>query len=77
VRWSFGDSSRPLVAAKASSAATTTQTAPGGTVVYITKTGECYHRAGCRYLSRSCIPIPLAKAKAEGYRPCSVCDPPQ
>ena len=77
VHWSFGDSSRPFVAAKAGSSTSTVQSASGATIVYITKTGKCYHRAGCRYLSRSCIPIPLAKAKAEGYRPCSVCDPPQ
>ena len=62
---------------QASAPATSTQTASGSTIVYITATGHCYHRLGCRYLSKSCIPITLAKAKAEGYRPCSVCDPPQ
>ena len=36
--------------------------------VYITKTGECYHSAGCRYLSKSCIPISLSAAK-QSYRP--------
>jgi competence protein ComEC len=77
VHWSFGDSSKPFVMAKASAPAASTQTAKGGTIVYITATGSCYHRLGCRYLSKSCIPITLAKAKAEGYRPCSVCDPPQ
>ena len=49
----------------------------GGTTVYITETGECYHRGDCRYLSHSKIPISLKDAKAQGYRPCSVCDPPQ
>lgn len=44
--------------------------------VYITRTGSKYHSEGCRYLSRSCIPIDLSKAKSEGYSPCSVCDPP-
>ncbi|BCS85433.1 hypothetical protein prwr041_13260 [Prevotella herbatica] len=44
--------------------------------VYITKTGSKYHSDGCRYLSRSCIPINLSEAKFEGYDPCSVCDPP-
>lgn len=43
--------------------------------VYITKTGSKYHCDGCRYLSRSCIPISLSEAKSEGYAPCSVCDP--
>ncbi len=44
--------------------------------VYVTRTGKCYHRAGCRYLSRSKIPMPLRKAK-QRYRPCSVCNPPR
>ena len=45
-------------------------------IVYITKTGSKYHRAGCRYLSQSCIPIKLSDAIAQGYTPCSVCNPP-
>jgi micrococcal nuclease len=45
--------------------------------VYITKTGNKYHRAGCKYLKKSCIPISLEEAKAKGYAPCSVCNPPQ
>ena len=77
VHWSFESSRKPFTGARASTSAATTQTSSGGTIVYITATGDCYHRAGCRYLSKSKIPITLAKAKAEGYRPCSVCDPPQ
>ena len=46
-------------------------------IVYVTKTGKKYHRDGCRYLSRSRIPISLKDAKANGYTPCSVCRPPQ
>jgi hypothetical protein len=46
-------------------------------IVYVTRTGHKYHRAGCRYLSRSQIPISLSDAKAEGYTPCSVCNPPE
>ncbi|MBE0418065.1 MAG: thermonuclease family protein [Coriobacteriia bacterium] len=45
--------------------------------VYVTNTGEKYHRDGCRYLSKSKIPISLADAKAQGYEPCKVCKPPQ
>ncbi|MCL6548970.1 MAG: hypothetical protein K6T30_08675 [Alicyclobacillus sp.] len=45
--------------------------------VYVTNTGTKYHREGCRYLSQSCIPISLADAKARGYTPCSVCNPPR
>jgi len=33
----------------------------GSTTVYATRTGQCYHRAGCRYLSKSKIPIALAE----------------
>lgn len=43
--------------------------------VYITRTGSKYHRAGCRYLSKSMIPISLEEA-AISYGPCSVCNPP-
>lgn len=43
--------------------------------VYITQTGSKYHRDGCRYLSRSQIPIDLDDAIAQGYDACSVCNP--
>jgi hypothetical protein len=46
------------------------------TTVYITRTGEKYYSAGCRYLARSQIPISLSDAKSRGYTPCSVCCPP-
>ena len=42
--------------------------------VYVTKTGKQYHRAGCRYLKRSKISIPLDQAKST-YTACSVCRP--
>ena len=45
--------------------------------VYITDTGKKYHRDGCRYLNKSKHAISLSDAKAQGYEPCSVCDPPQ
>ena len=44
--------------------------------VYITRTGEKYHRDGCRYLSRSKIKISLSNAKRY-YDPCKVCKPPR
>ena len=44
--------------------------------VYITRTGKKYHRAGCRYLSKSQSPISLTDARAR-YSPCSVCNPPK
>jgi competence protein ComEC len=75
VTWTFSRTSKPVTSAGSSSGGGSTP-APSGTTVYITNTGECYHAAGCRYLSHSCIPISLADAKAQGYRPCSVCKPP-
>jgi len=50
--------------------------APPEITVYITKTGKKYHRWGCRYLRKSCIPISLTEAKRRGYTPCKVCKPP-
>lgn len=44
-------------------------------IVYITKTGEKYHRDGCQYLRKSQIEITLSEAKSLGYTPCSVCKP--
>lgn len=48
-----------------------------GTVVYITETGEKYHREHCQYLSRSKIPISLEDALSQGYERCSRCKPPR
>ena len=84
--WTFAKSSKPVTTAGGSSSAggggsgsTATRSgssSSGGTTVYITETGECYHRGDCRYLSHSKIPISLKDAEARGYRPCSVCKPP-
>lgn len=43
-------------------------------VVYITKTGKCYHASYCGYL-KSKIQTTVKQAKALGYRPCSRCNP--
>ncbi len=48
---------------------------PASQVVYITNTGEKYHRDGCRYL-KSRIETTLGAAVAQGYEPCKVCNPP-
>lgn len=47
----------------------------GDETVYITKTGTKYHRAGCRYLSKSAIQIEKDEAIRQGYTACSVCKP--
>ena len=41
--------------------------------VYVTNYGNKYHRAGCRYLKKSQIPMSLSEAKRQGYTACSVC----
>jgi len=64
------------VAPKAVSQPTPPPTQKKDVTVYVTRTGEKYHRDGCRYLSKSRIPTSLSEAKAEGYGPCSVCNPP-
>jgi hypothetical protein len=43
--------------------------------VYITKTGEKYHRDGCQYLRQSKISISKSDAVNAGYTPCSRCNP--
>jgi hypothetical protein len=52
------------------------QPAPAPVLVYITRTGEKYHRGTCRYLAKSKIEVTLVDAKRH-YTPCSVCKPPQ
>lgn len=42
--------------------------------VYITSTGEKYHRKSCRYCNGSCTPIPLSRA-ISAYSACKVCKP--
>ena len=49
----------------------------GDTIVYITRTGECYHRGSCRYLAKSKYEITLEEAVVRGYRACKVCEPPE
>ncbi|MCX5633410.1 MAG: thermonuclease family protein [Phycisphaerae bacterium] len=45
-------------------------------IVYVTKSGTKYHSQGCRFLSKSSIPMKLKEAKGK-YSPCGVCKPPQ
>ena len=40
-----------------------------------TTSGSKYHKVGCRYLSRSKIPISINEAQESGLSPCSVCKP--
>jgi hypothetical protein len=45
--------------------------------VYITNTGEKYHRGTCHYLSKSKNAIELQEAINQGYGACKICKPPQ
>ena len=58
------------------SSATTQNEDKKEVIVYVTNTGEKYHRISCRYLNKSCIPTNLDDAK-ELYSACSVCKPPR
>ena len=44
-------------------------------VVFVTSSGEKYHRDGCRYLTESRIPMALSEARGRGYEPCGICNP--
>lgn len=46
-----------------------------GYTVYITETGKKYHNGGCRHVKKSKIAIDINDARAQGYEPCSVCNP--
>ena len=41
--------------------------------VYISKTGNKYHRAGCQYINKNFVATTLENAILEGYTPCSKC----
>ena len=45
-------------------------------VVYRTRTGKKYHRAGCSYL-KSIIETTVSEAQSMGLGPCSRCNPPR
>ncbi len=65
------------VKAKATSSSSTksTQSSSSSYTVYITKTGECYHRGTCSSLRKSKIAISKSNAIASGYRACKNCNP--
>lgn len=72
------DSSQADTTAKAQTQAVSTVAAetdadPQSEIVYITDTGEKYHRDGCHYLRESRHAISLEDAQNEGYTPCKKC----
>lgn len=51
------------------------QTQKKETVVYVTRTGEKFHRSNCRYLRQSKIKTTKNEAVKNGYSACKVCKP--
>lgn len=56
-------------------AAAESQKSTESRTVYITNTGEKYHRDGCSSLRKSKIAISIEDAVAQGYDPCKNCKP--
>lgn len=65
------EAARQAAAAEAEAAAAEANAA----TVYVTDTGTKYHRAGCQYLKKSQHPMSKSSAQAQGYTPCSRCNP--
>lgn len=65
------EAARQAEAAKAQAAAA----AANEYTVYVANTGSKYHRSGCQYLKKSQNAISISSAKAQGYTPCSRCNP--
>jgi len=61
--------------AQTSLASMSAQHSDGSDIVHTTVSGKRYHRAGCRSLSRSDIPMTRAEAEQRGLTPCKVCKP--
>lgn len=62
---------------KANQVQTKTKTNSDNPTVYIVGNGKKYHSAGCNYLHDKGRGISLKDAKANGYTPCSKCNPPR
>jgi hypothetical protein len=45
----------------------------GDPIVWVTRSGERYHRADCASLARSAIPLRRSEARKRGYAPCRSC----
>lgn len=67
--------SAPAIALTQAAHAFPAATAKNEQTVYITRTGEKYHRGSCRYLHSSKIAIKKSEARAQGYDACKVCRP--
>jgi endonuclease YncB( thermonuclease family) len=75
--WAYGGIPTPAEGVTAPPAVVQSPTDQGAVIVYITASGKKYHRAECRHLRKSCIPMDLNEARVRGYEPCSQCKPPK
>lgn len=66
---------QPLAEAPAVAAEPDPQRDESTITVYVTDTGERYHRGSCMHLRRSKHAVSLKEAKRRGYTPCKVCRP--
>lgn len=69
------DKPAPTTSGHESTTAAVTTTTPAAETVYITPTGNKYHRAGCRTIKKESTPISRSEAIEQGYEPCKVCKP--
>jgi hypothetical protein len=44
-----------------------------GTIVFVTKSGSDYHRAGCNRLDKTETPLTAGEAEKLGFKPCRTC----
>ena len=49
---------------------------PAKLTVYVTKTGQKYHREGCSSLRKSKIAVSVKEAVERGFGACKICNPP-
>lgn len=73
--WGDSESSQPQLARPPSEVEAATVTDKKDEIVYITRTGEKYHRASCQHLRRSKIGTKKSEAIKQGYAPCKACRP--
>ena len=66
-----GSSNTPTSIQKSQPSPTSQNT--NSSIVYVTRTGEKYHKSSCSYLRQSKIEINLSDAKRHGYTSCSRC----
>lgn len=67
----------PPASQPAAASAPAAAPAAGEVLVYVTAHGTKYHRADCRFVRQGALARTLAEARARGYSPCAVCQPPQ